>query len=235
MKKLLKDLSGQTAGKLTILRRGEDFVSPKGVRTIGYVVICSCGNTPEFRVRASNLTKYMKLGWGSCGCAVTEANLASKTTHGMSDHPLAMVYTNMKRRCYNVKEIGYHRYGGRGIYVCQEWFDDRTKFYDWALSRGYSQGLQLDRIDNDGPYSPENCRWATRSENGSNTRANVKYVVFNDVPLTLPQIFTKYGMERVAYGTFKSRVKADGWDIYEALYTPPISKKSKKGPRKKSN
>jgi len=79
----------------------------------------------------------------------------------------------MKQRCYDPKQTNYSSYGGRGITVCQEWFDDTDAFVNWALANGFKRGLEIDRIDNDGSYSPENCRWVTHSQQMRNTRVNV--------------------------------------------------------------
>lgn len=82
------------------------------------------------------------------------------------------VYGSMKNRCYNPKRDSYERYGARGIGVCEEWRNSPESFVRWALDNGYEKGLQLDRIDNDGDYSPDNCRWVTPKENCRNTRRN---------------------------------------------------------------
>ena len=80
-------------------------------------------------------------------------------------------------RCYREENHNYKDYGGRGITVCDEWRTSYKNFYDWSLSNGYTDGLSLDRIDNNGNYEPSNCRWATRFEQASNTRRNVFYTI----------------------------------------------------------
>jgi len=85
------------------------------------------------------------------------------------------VYYSMRGRCEHKNHDAYYRYGGRGITVCKEWRDYPLLFVEWALTHGYKKGLTLDRIDNDKGYSPDNCRWATPSEQGYNTRVSVRY------------------------------------------------------------
>ena len=110
---------------------------------------------------------------GDCSTRISEA----KIKHGMSvRYPrLYKVWASMKTRCNNPNRDNYSRYGGRGIYVCEEWNNSVEPFVGWSLENGYEEGLQLDRIDNDGPYSPNNCRWVTASENCRNKR-NTKYL-----------------------------------------------------------
>jgi hypothetical protein len=86
---------------------------------------------------------------------------------------IRLAYKNMKDRCYNPKNASFRHYGGRGIEVCQEWVNSRDSFIEWALKTGgETKGLSLDRINNNGNYSPENCRWTTMKEQLSNKRTN---------------------------------------------------------------
>lgn len=90
----------------------------------------------------------------------------------VNKYPLKKRYADMIRRCYYPKTTNYHNYGGRGIAVCDEWHNDRQAFIDWAKSNGFKPELKLDRIDNDGSYSPDNCRWTTQKQQCRNKRTN---------------------------------------------------------------
>jgi hypothetical protein len=100
-----------------------------------------------------------------------ETFLSVKAIHGESKTPLYRRWKKMKERCYSPNAQNYRWYGGRGIYVCEEWLNDYIAFKSWALDNNYAPEMELDRIDNDGPYSPSNCRWVTKLTN-KETRAN---------------------------------------------------------------
>ena len=92
------------------------------------------------------------------------------------DSRLYGIWQTMIHRCFDPKREKYKDYGGRGIYVCEEW-NDPNVFIDWAYSNGYRVWLQIDRIDNNGPYSPDNCRWVTAKENSKNRRNTVNLTI----------------------------------------------------------
>src|SRR5699024_6188872 len=97
---------------------------------------------------------------------------------------LQKVLRNMRYRCYNENNSVYKYYGGKGITICEEWLQSFDNFYHWALLNGYKEGLSIDRIDVNGPYSPENCRWATMEEQSRN-KTNTVLVEYNGKKMTL--------------------------------------------------
>ena len=117
--------------------------------------------------------------------------MVAKTTHGLSREKtgkrrhtkLYMLWSNIRYRCNNPKSKDYHKYGGRGITVCDEWNRSYQAFYLWAMENGYCDGLQIDRIDNEKGYSPDNCRFVTPKVN-SNNRRNSKLIDFHGRKMT---------------------------------------------------
>lgn len=155
---------------LNILREVEPYIDPKSERKIKIVEVeCSCGKIFTTR-KCSLLSGATK----SCGCAYK----TSKVTHGFSKEPLYKVWINIKQRCTNTKRKGCHNYINRGIDICRQWLDNCASFREWANKNGYKSGYEIDRIDNDGGYSPENCRVVTRSQNNRNKRTN-KIIEYN--------------------------------------------------------
>jgi hypothetical protein len=160
----VKDLVGQHFGKLTVI----SFSHMNRIQH--WNCMCDCGK--ECIVNINNLKNGTTK---SCGCFQQE----SRIDHGLSKHPLNPVWRNARSRCNNPKDKAYKHYGGRGIVFCDEWSEFKV-FYDWAIAHEYKEGLELDRIDNDGDYCPENCRWATRKQQCNNTRSN-RLLTFNGI------------------------------------------------------
>jgi hypothetical protein len=121
----------------------------------------------------------------------------------------------MIARCENPNSEYYYAYGGRGIRVCAEWRNNPTAFYQWSIWHGYDDSLSIDRIDNDGNYCPDNCRWATRTEQANNTSRN-HMIEYNGKNKTLTKLAKEFGIDPKALSW---RLEL-GWDIEDALDTP---------------
>ena len=106
----------------------------------------------------------------SCRCYSKRRTSETHKTHGLIGTKLYTIWANIKDRVSNLKTFHYINYGGRGITICEEWKNDFMSFYNWAMENGYSDELSIDRIDNDGNYEPNNCRWTTRTIQNRNQR-----------------------------------------------------------------
>ncbi|MCA1066126.1 hypothetical protein QTG56_25435 (plasmid) [Rossellomorea sp. AcN35-11] len=124
-------------------------------------------------------------GYHPGNCAFLKIEEASKT-HGMRRTRLYNTWTQIKQRCTNEKNDRYAEYGGRGISVCVEWLDSFEVFKEWALKNGYNKDLSIDRIDVDGNYTPDNCRWSTNLEQSRNKRDSI-IVTIKGVTKSLPE------------------------------------------------
>jgi len=129
---------------------------------------------------------------------------------------LFTIWRSMKMRCYNPKNESYNHYGGRGISICEEWRGSFPSFYTWAVLHGYSGKLTIDRIDVNGDYCPENCRWITNAEQQRNRSNNVK-LFYNGRFCLLQELAEQKGIK---HQTLYSRVFLLGWDVEKAVNTP---------------
>lgn len=193
--KRYKDITGQRFGKLEVIKY--DHSSKRGDAL--WKCRCDCGN---FTVTRGSylITGRTK----SCGCLRKEqageiGKVHGKTNgkkygvenfrkagenkkgvhagryrHGLTGTRLYIIWASMKQRCGNPKATEYSSYGGRGITVCEEWKNDVQKFVDWAITHGYASNLTIDRIDVNGNYEPDNCRWIPQAEQYSNMRNSKK-------------------------------------------------------------
>jgi len=157
-------------GRLTVT---DKFIVKHGRKS--YLTICDCGKE-KYNFLADLRAGRVK----SCGCFRNEQNLKRSTKHNQANSKGATraysTYHSMLDRCYNEKCSMYHRYGGRGIVVSERWKNDFKKFFE-DMGEPLA-GMSLDRVDNDGPYSKENCKWSTVAEQSRNRSTNI-FVFFN--------------------------------------------------------
>ena len=170
-KKPYNDLTGQRFGRLVVLSLVADDAGAK--KQTRWFCECDCGN--RLFVLAGNLRSG---NTKSCGCLQREIAVKRNTTHGQSGTRLYVAWQHMIGRCTRKNVKDYNLYGGRGITVCSEWISSFEAFRDWALANGYADSLTIDRIDVNGNYCPENCRWVSHSEQQQN-KTNNTFVEYN--------------------------------------------------------
>lgn len=186
---------------MTVLQRADTRKTK-----IFWLCRCDCGN--EKLISGESLKNgYTK----SCGCICKEK--PNGTKHGGTGTRLYREWSLMRRRCHNQNSHEYKYYGARGISICKEW-DDFNKFRTWANNSGYSDTLTLDRIDFNGGYSPNNCRWATIVEQQNNKTSNIFYD-HNGRRQTIAQWAKEYGL---SYMTLYLRLRRRKLNIEEALH-----------------
>lgn len=206
-RKKIKDLTGKKFGMLTVIG-----LQDTNSRKTYWVCQCDCGNIKV--VRSDSLQSG---AIRSCGCmkkAQEKINLTKHHSHKMSGTRIYHIWRGMKDRCYNVHSPSYYRWGGRGITICDEWKDNFSAFYSWAMENGYSENLTIDRIDNNGNYEPSNCRWATMEEQSRNRQSNVVIQIGNS-KRTLKEWCEIFELE---YGTILERYHNNGFESIDDLF-----------------
>lgn len=207
---VFKDLSGLKFGRLTVIDRAK-VSKPRPY----YNCICDCGNS--IVITGKRLTSG---NTRSCGCLHREQLQTRNTTHGQSKTRLYKEWSSMKLRCYGTKKR-YDPWRGRGIVVCQEWLNDFEAFKDWALAHGYSSDLTIDRIDVNGNYCPDNCRWITKRQQQYN-KTNTRYFEYRGQKKCLAEWAEILSLNKY---TLYNRVYSLGWSIEKALETEVKSRK----------
>jgi hypothetical protein len=195
MPKLI-DLTAQRFGRLVVIERAKtDKLKPQ------WLCACDCGNT------SVAFGSDLKLGrHQSCGCLQKERTAQAQTTHGKSRSRAHTIWSHIKYRCTNPRCASWDIYGGRGIGICGRWM----KFENFYADMGDPpEGHSIDRINVNGNYEPSNCRWATPTEQNSNTRRTRRYV-FDGRALTPTELAAALGTSRTyAYKVAKSLPRAN--------------------------
>lgn len=208
-----KDLSGERFGRV-ILKEKVESINYR----IRYSCLCDCGN-----IKVIDLASLKSGATRSCGCLHSETARNLKYKHGMTGGRPYRIWDNMVRRCKNKGASKYKNYGGRGISVSEEWKVFSNFWEDMKI--GYSDYLTLDRINNDGNYCKENCRWATTKTQANNTSRNHR-IYFKGKSLTLSEWSA---VKNISVRAIIGRIKR-GWTIEQALTFPLLI-----GGRKKLN
>lgn len=193
-----QDLTGQRFGRLVAIK---PIGKSKKHGTI-WECQCDCGNTVNQPINKLVFDRVK-----SCGCYRKEF----KTFNAKYDYKTRLynIWNKMKDRCNNNKIDCYKNYGGRGIFVCKEWVDNFYNFKTWAINNGYDDSLTIDRINNNGNYEPNNCRWATRTQQANNTRTN-RLLTYNGVTKTFTEWAKFLGIENsTLYGRIKRNLSED--------------------------
>lgn len=200
-------MAGHRYGRLTCLRQ----VERRGAKgQIYWLCVCDCGNEHEAQgglLRCGHIT--------SCGCLRKEAVASGlNRKHGESKSPVYEVWSEMISRCHNPRHKNFRYYGGRGIYVCPEW---RHSYESFAAAMGpRPAGMTVERIDNDGPYAPSNCKWATRVEQSRNTRRGRRITVDGESRKVREWAELKGWAKDLIYGRI-----ANGWSERDAITVTP--------------
>lgn len=210
------DLTGMTFGRWKVIERGPNNKS----NHVMWLCECQCEKKTQRLITGEDLRSGKTK---SCGCYNSQV-ASERKTHGLSNTRLYHIWHDMKRRILNQKCASYKKYGGRGIKICDEWLE-LENFIKWAKESGYQENLTIDRIDVNGDYCPENCKWSTIMEQSNNKRNN-NFLEYDGKKLTTAQWSKLLG---ISHETLRYRIAVLGWNVEKALNTPVNTKcRSKK-------
>lgn len=196
-----KDLTNKRFGKLLVV---ENTNKKRNKKTI-WLCKCDCGNYKE--VQVDNLTSgHTK----SCGCLNGKGY-----KHNLKNTRLYYIWSCMKQRCYNENHKQYKDYGQRGIKICNEWHEF-INFYNWAINNDYQDNLTIDRINNNGNYEPDNCRWVNMKIQSNNRRSN-HIIEYKNETHTLKEWCD---ILKLNYKTIQTRINSLKWNVKKAFETP---------------
>lgn len=196
------DLTGKKIGKLVVNKEAY-----RKNKKIYWECLCDCGNVTY--KRADQLYHGRT---NSCGCLRKERALEAVKTHGLSQTRIYKIYYKILDRCNKESDPAYKDYGERGI---KNEFESFDHFYEWSMNNGYNEELTIDRIDNDGNYSPFNCRWTTNVEQQHNKR-NTRWITFEGKTQSLAKWAEEYSIPSY---TLTDRLNR-GWILEDALTLP---------------
>ena len=210
-----KDLTNQKFGKLIVIKY---FGKAKDGHSI-WQCKCECGNIVNVSSNSlkNNNTK-------SCGCLslkIKKSRNKEKCNfykHGKTKTRLFNIWHSMKQRCLINTNRNYKLYGGRGIKICNEWLNKENgfiNFYNWAINNGYKDNLTIDRINNNGDYKPNNCRWVSQKQQSNNRRTN-HYITYNGETHTIAEWSD---ITKIKSSTISKRINKYKWSIEKSLTT----------------
>lgn len=208
------DLTGKKFGRLIVIKK----VGKNKFNNVLWECQCNCGNK-KVTISTNLINGICK----SCGCLHKEGN---RKKHNMSNTRIYNTWHNMIERCYNKKCNEFKNYGGRGIKVYKYWQTKNNgfeNFYNWAIKNNYNDNLTIDRINNNGNYTPKNCRWVTMKEQANN-RSNNLYIEYKGNKKTLKEWSNELG---ISYNCLRHRLYRN-WTIEKALTEPENKQYNKK-------
>jgi len=215
----IKDLTGLKFGLLRVI----NFSYTKGGYSYWFCK-CNCGNTRIYKI--SYLTNKLNKNRciRSCGCVYEKNKKKCSTKHGLCYSRFYHIWRGIKQRCLDFNSFNHRLYGGRGIKVCDKWLkfenfrDDMYESYQKHCQEFGEKQTSIDRVNNNGNYCKENCRWSTKKEQGCNRRTN-RIITFNGESRCLREWENKLGFNR---GTLYNRLTIASWSIKKALNTPIV-------------